>query len=103
MQHWLIATIEGVGLGLTLYLCVRLRMFLGPLIREHFGNQARRVYWLFTILVMIVLSNIGLYIFRIYLGSKTKGEEALPLELWFAIIAMAVALGLIYRRLSNKS
>jgi hypothetical protein len=103
MQHWLIATIEGVCLGLALYLCVRLRMYLGPLIRARFGNRARQAYWLVTILVMIVLSNVGLFVFRRYLGSQTIADESLLLEMWFALIAMAVGIGLIYRRLSPKS
>ena len=103
MQHWLIATLEGVFLGLTLYLCVRLRMYLGPVIIKRFGQWARRAYWLFTILVMIALSNVGLYVFRIYLSSQQVADETLLLELWFATMALAVGLGLIFRRFSRNS
>ena len=103
MQHWLIATLEGAGLGLALYLCVRLRMYLGPLIRERFGTHARRTYWILTIVVMVILSNLGLFLFRMYLDSQATIEESLMLELWFAIVATGLGLGLIFRRLSPKS
>jgi len=99
MQHWLIATLEGVGLGLTLYLCVRLRMYLGPLIVKRFGQGARRAYWLLTILAMILLGNLGLYVFRIYLGSQPVTDNMLSLELWFAITALVVGLGLVFRKI----
>lgn len=100
MQHWLIATLEGVGLGLTLYVCVRLRMYFGPRIREHFGNLARQAYWALTILVMIVLANVGLLVFRIYLSSQSLASETLYLEIWFALVALGVGLLLIFRRVS---
>ena len=90
-------------LGLTLYICVRLRMYVGPAIRKNFGQWARRAYWLFTILVMIALTNAALYVFRIYLSSQAVTEETLLLELWFAIMSLAVALGLIFRKISRNS
>jgi len=102
VQHWLIATLEGFFLGLTLFLCVRLRMYLGPVIIKRFGQWARRAYWLFTILVMIALSNVGLYVFRIYLSSQHVTDETLLFELWFATMALAVGLGLIFRKLSRN-
>ena len=103
MQHWLVATLEGFFLGLTLYLCVRLRMYLGPVMMKRFGQWARRAYWLFTILVMIALSNLGLYVFRVYLSSQPVGDETLLLELWFATIALAVGLVLIFRKTYRNS
>lgn len=100
MQHWLIATLEGAILGLTLYCCVRLRMYIGPKVRERFGNLARRAYWLLTILLMIVLANVGLLIFRIYLSSQSIAAETLYLELWFGLVALGVGIAMIFRRLS---
>lgn len=100
MQHWLIATLEGAILGLTLYCCVRLRMYLGPKLRKRFGNLARRAYWLITILLMIVLANVGLLIFRIYLSSQSIAAETLYLELWFGLVALGVGIAMIFRRLS---
>jgi hypothetical protein len=78
-------------------------MYLGPVIIKRFGQWARLAYWLFTILVMIALSNVGLYVFRIYLSSQQVADETLLLELWFAAMALAVGLGLIFRRFSRNS
>jgi hypothetical protein len=103
VQHWLIATLEGAFLGLALYLCVRLRMYLGPLIVKRFGQGARRAYWLLTILLMILLSNLGLYVFRLYLGSQFFGDETLMLEFWFAILALAVGVGLVFMKISRNA
>jgi hypothetical protein len=103
MQHWLFATFAGVGLGLTLYACVRLRMYVGPLIRERFGDWARRAYWLVTILVMIIIGNAGLFVLRIYLDSQSVEHGTLILELWFGVIAMAVGLALVFRRMSRNA
>lgn len=103
MQHWLIATLEGLGLGLTLYACVRLRMYVGPLIKQRFGDWARRVYWLATILVMVILGNAGLFFFRIYLDSQSVDNGTLLLELWFGVIAMAVGLALVFRKISRNA
>jgi len=77
-------------------------MYLGPVIIKRFGQWARRAYWLFTILVMIALSNVGLYVFRIYLSSQHVTDETLLFELWFATMALAVGLGLIFRKLSRN-
>jgi len=73
-------------------------MYLGPIIIKRFGQWARRAYWLVTILVMIALSNLGLYFFRAYLSNQPVGDKTLLLELWFATIALAVGLGLIFRK-----
>ena len=78
-------------------------MYLGPVIIKRFGQRSRRVYWLFTILVMIALSNVGLYVFRVYLSSQPVGDETLLLELWFATIALAVGLVLIFRKTYRNS
>ena len=43
MIDWLVAITEGVILGTALYLCVRVRMKLGPLVRAKHGQWGRRV------------------------------------------------------------
>ena len=53
MTDWLIATVAGIELGLLLYVCVRLRMFFGPRIRERYGNLMRRAFWALTLLFMV--------------------------------------------------
>ena len=78
-------------------------MYLGPRIKNFFGYWAHRAYWLITILVMIVLSNLGLYLFRVYLSSQAISDESLMLELWFATMALAVGVGLIFRKLLRNS
>jgi hypothetical protein len=99
MQHWFTATIIGIGLGLALYTCVRMRMHFGPIIRNRYGNLARRAYWLLTILVMVALANAGLLGLRRLLANPPLPADKLMLEIWFTLLATAVALTLIYRRL----
>jgi hypothetical protein len=99
MQHWIVATLEGACLGLALYFCVRLRMYVGPMIRKRFGHWVHRSYWLLTILIMIILGNAGLYIFRAYLHNQSFADETLPLELYFATTTLLVGLALIFRKI----
>ena len=103
MQYWLIATIEGACLGLALYLCVRVRIYLGPVIKDRFGTWPRRMFWFATILAMILISNAGLLVFRIYLESQPVTDKTLVLELWFAIVALMFGLALIFRRFPRNS
>ena len=102
MQHWLTATLDGVCLGLLLYACVRLRMHFGPIIKQRFGAQARRAYWLFTILLMIVLANLGLKLLRIYLSNFDAVTNSLMLEMWFALLALSIALALVFKRMNRN-
>jgi hypothetical protein len=102
MQHWLIATATGICLGLLLYFCVRLRMHLGPIIKQRFGALARQIYWITTIFVMILLANLALRFLRIYLSNFDPVNHVLLLEGWFAILALIVAMGLIVRRLYQQ-
>jgi NADH:ubiquinone oxidoreductase subunit 4 (subunit M) len=102
MQHWLTATLIGICLGLLLYACVRLRMHFGPIVGDRYGSMARRAYWLFTILLMIVLANLGLKLLRIYLSNFDAVTNSLMLEIWFALLALLLALSLIFKRLYWK-
>jgi NADH:ubiquinone oxidoreductase subunit 4 (subunit M) len=102
VQHWLIATLDGICLGLALFACVRLRMHFGPIVRDRYGSMARRAYWLFTILLMIVLANLGLKLLRIYLSNFDAVTNSLMLEIWFALLALLLALSLIFKRLYWK-
>jgi hypothetical protein len=102
MQHWLTATLIGISLGLALFACVRLRMHFGPIVRQRFGSWARRVYWAFTILLMIALANLGLKLLRIYLSNFDGVENSLMLEMWFALLAILIALALIFTRMNRN-
>jgi hypothetical protein len=102
MQHWLTATLIGICLGLLLYACVRLRMHFGPIVRRRYGSWARRAYWAFTILLMIVLANLALKLLRIYESSFDAIANSLMLEMWFAILALLIALALIFKRMNKN-
>lgn len=99
MQHWLAATLIGISLGLALYACVRLRMHVGPIVKQRYGPLARKAYWIANILVMIVLANLGLWLLRIYLSSQAPLLDGRMLEIWFALLTLFVALGFIFNRL----
>ena len=101
MQAWIIATAAGIALGLLLYLCVRLRMWLGPIIRDRFGQWARRLYWIVTIAVMVVLANAGLLLVREWVG--IDAANLLLLEIWFALLALGTAMSMIYRRIRRNA
>jgi hypothetical protein len=99
MQHWLVASAMGICLGLMLFACVRLRMYFGPIVRDRYGNTARQAYWIATILIMIVLANLGLRFLRIYLSGYESIGNSLMFEIWFAVLALTLALDLIFKRL----
>ena len=101
MQSWIASTLAGIVLGLTFYGFVRLRMHLGPLIRDKYGNTARRIYWLLTILIMVMSANIALIALRTFLPGT--GSHLMP-EMWFILVAVTIAFALISRRVTgNKS
>ena len=102
MQHWLIATLIGISLGLVLFACLRLRIHFGPKVGQHFGSWARRIFWVFTILLMIALANLGLKLLRIYLSNFDGVENSLMLEMWFALLALLIALALIFKRMNKN-
>ena len=101
MWHWIIATVTGIGLGLLLYFCVRLRMYFGPLLRERYGNWARWLCWLTSLVVMVALANAALLFQRYSLGAYLTAESALAIEIWFAVLALVVAMTLIFRRVGR--
>lgn len=101
MLDWVAATFFGAGLGLTLYGLVRLRMYLGPIIRRRYGEWARYANWLVNIVVMVLTANIGLMLIRMYLGQPDTGSDYLKQEIWFALLAMAIPLSLIFIKLKK--
>jgi len=96
LQDWATATLAGICLGLAWFGCVRLRMQVGPIIRERYGNNWRRAYWWLTIIVMIVLANVALRFLRSLTGEP---PNMLLLEIWFACIAVLVAFAFIVQRM----
>jgi hypothetical protein len=102
MQFWLAATVTGIFLGLILFACVRLRMHLGPLIRQRYGDWARRAFWLASILFMILLANQSLNLLRIFVDNQLPAMENLMLEIWFALLALVIGLGFVFKRISKN-
>ncbi len=100
LQDWLLTSGIGAGLGLLLFACVRLRMHVGPIIRERWGNSMRQVYWLLTIVVMVLLANGGLGLLRHY--APVGDTPALALEVWFIVVAVGISFGLIFKRMTRN-
>ena len=103
MQQWIIATLIGAGLGLLLYGCVRLRMHFGPLLRERYGNWARQLCWVVIIALMVALANVTLLLLRYLLGDTANGDSRLVIEIWFALLALTVAMLLVFRRVKRDA
>lgn len=101
-MHWIMATVAGLILGLIFYGCVRTRMYLGPIIRARYGQIARRLYWFFTIVAMILFANAGLLALREWVEINAPHSNALLLEIWFTILAVAISFTLIYRRINRN-
>ena len=102
MIDWVAATLDGIVLGLAFYGCVRLRMTLGPIIRERYGNWARRIYWLLTIALMVLLANIALLVLRASYADPSLEMQHMLQELWFISLAVGIAFGLIFLRVTRK-
>ena len=101
-MHWIIASVAGLILGFVFYGCVRTRMYLGPIIRARYGQLARRLYWFFTIVAMILFANGGLLALRHWVEIYAPHSNGLLLEIWFTIIAVAISFTLIYRRVNRN-
>jgi len=103
IRYWITATLMGAALGLLLYGCVRLRMHVGPILRDRYGNWVRQTYWVFTIIFMVVLANLGLSFLRNYIPGTTEPNISLILEIWFALLAMGIAMVLVIKQLRKDS
>jgi hypothetical protein len=103
MKHWLVATGDGIFLGLILYALVRLRMFLGPILKQRYGNRVRQMYWLITLAAMVLMANTALFLLQKYLSDPLLPANHLMIEMWFALLALAVPIILIFRRINRKN
>jgi len=101
ISHWIAATLSGIALGLAWFGCVRVRMHVGPILRERYGDHQRWAFWALTIVIMIVMANVALLILRRYLYLSSPPDNRLVLEGWFAVVALAVAFSLVFRRNSR--
>lgn len=103
MHNWISATASGISLGFILYACVRMRMHFAPILFSRYGNPARLACWFATVFTMIVLANVALIGLRKHLGNEGIPADSLMLEIWFASLALAVAFGLIFKRLYGNT
>ena len=85
---WGIALIEGLILGSVLYVCVRLRMTLAPAVVPKFGQAGRWLIWVITIVLMIVIANVGLILLRTSMFGLVEHSPSLASEGVFALTAM---------------
>lgn len=100
-MDWIATTLAGVGLGVALFGCVRLRMYLGPLLKARYGMHLHRIYWGVTILVMVVIANMALRGLRAWLHVAGPPQHPVLLEAWFAVLALGVGFALISRRMNR--
>jgi uncharacterized membrane protein YhaH (DUF805 family) len=79
------------------------RMYLGPILKKNYGNRVRQMYWVITMVVMVLMANMALIGLQRYLCDPLVPGNHLIIEIWFALLALAVALTLIFRRLRRNS
>jgi hypothetical protein len=78
-------------------------MHYAPILKQLYGSWARGAFWLLTMLLMVVAANAALAGLRSYVGHEPPSTEILMLEIWFSLLALAVAFGLILRRLNRNN
>jgi len=78
-------------------------MHYAPILKQSYGTWARNACWLATILMMVVVANAALIGLRRHIGHEAPPAEILMLEIWFALLALAVAFGLILKRLNRNN
>lgn len=103
MIDWLVAIGEGGILGTALYLCVRARMKLGPLLLSAHGQWGRRMVWIISILLMVVLANLGLVLLRTSLISLVAHKPSLATEACFALTALVTGCLLVLWHMRNST
>jgi len=97
MIDFLIAIIEGVILGVTFYACVRLRMRVAPIMLEKYGQNPRKITWLLSIALMVLLANLGLLLLRTSLFGFVGHDPSIATEACFAITALVTGCLLVLR------
>lgn len=98
VNDWFATIVGGIATGMALFLCVRLRIFLGPRLHARFGNPARRLAWVLIVLLMILIANAALLLLRGWLHAAGAVASSLEYEIVFAVIAGTVGFGLVATR-----
>lgn len=97
MLDYVIGIVEGVIMGSALYWCVRARMKFGPLVLSRYGQWARRLVWCLSILLMVVMANLGLLLFRTSLLGLVAHKSSLITEACFAVTGLVTGCLLVLR------
>lgn len=103
MLDYVIGIVEGMILGAALYLCVRVRVKFGPLALSRYGQWARSLVWVLSILLMIVIANLGLVLFRTSLLGLVAHKPSLVTEACFAITGLVTGCLLVLRRYRGET
>ena len=94
MNPLIASALVGVATACVLYVCVRLRMRIGPWMREHHGDRARRLFWGLSLVLMVLIANVGLYVVRDFV---VMGDQSLAPQVVYALALLLVGVGLVFR------
>jgi len=103
MGVWIVSALLGVGTGFVYYVCVRLRMFLGPRFREFAGQWFRQLLWVLIFVAVIAVANISLAILRLYLHFANIHEQTTGYETLFAICSLITGLTLVFSKVFSST
>ena len=103
MIDWLVAIAEGGILGTALYWCVRARMKLAPLVLSMHGQWGRRMVWVLSILLMVLLANLGLVLLRTSLFGLVAHQPSIATEACFAVTGLVTGCLLVLRHMRNST
>jgi len=98
MAHYWAAALLGIGTGFIYYVCVRLRMFLGPRFKEFAGQWFRQLLWLMIFVAVIFVANLSLAILRLYLHFANIHQNTTSYEAVFAVMSLITGLTLVFSR-----
>jgi len=102
-MHWLIDIALGVLLAFILYAIVRVRMKVAPKMRDRFGSVARWSVWVLTLLLMVVMANLGLIMLRQMLREWLGFHSGFMDELLFSLVSLSLGVALVARHvLANR-
>ena len=89
-------------LSLLFYSLVRLRMNLGPRMRDRFGERARMITWGVTIGLMVLLANAGLVALRWILHEQHGIDAPFLHEMVYAVFAFVIGFILVNRHVTRN-
>ena len=103
MNSWLLSVLFGIMLGVTLFGCVRLRVWLAHSLGYKTGTWALRILSLTSIAAMIIVANGFLIGLRAAIAGSAANEQTLPMEIVFSIVGFALGYFLVTRNACSES